>query len=73
MSEAYDTSESEEKTYALSTETATSVFIPVLPGTFGEGGLNYNYGNTSSYINTEAVTVERGKITKLTEKTIMVD
>lgn len=70
VSEASETSNSEEKTYALSTETATPVFIPVLPGTFGEGRLNYFYGNSSAQIITEAVTVERGKITKLTEKTI---
>lgn len=73
VSEAYDTSNSEEKTYALSTETATSVFIPVLPGTFGEGYLNYFYGYSSSAIKTEGVTVERGKITKLTEKTIEIN
>ena len=55
----------------LSTTTATSIFIPMLPGTYVNPKLNYNYGNTSSQKSlTGTLTVERGKVTKLPEQTL---
>lgn len=65
--EAYDTSS--VAGCELSTETATSIFIPVLPGEYGEGNFNFYYSDESTYVKTEAMTVKRGMITKLTEKT----
>lgn len=67
ISEAYDTSS--VAGCELSTETATSIFIPVLPGEYGEGYFNFYYSDGSTYVKTEAMTVKRGMITKLTEKT----
>ena len=67
ISEAYDTSS--VAGCELSTETATSIFIPVLPGEYGEGNFNFYYSDESVYVKTEAMTVKRGMITKLTEKT----
>ena len=55
----------------LNTTTATSIFIPMLPGTYVNPKLNYNYGGTSgqkSLIGT--LTVERGKVTELPEQTL---
>ncbi len=55
----------------LSTTTATSIFIPMFPGTYVNPKLNYNYGNTSSQKSlTGTLTVERGKVTKLPEQTL---
>ena len=55
----------------LSTTTATSIFIPMLPGTYVNPSLNYNYGDTSRQKSlTGTLTVERGKITKLPEQTL---
>ena len=65
--EAYDTSS--VAGCELSTETATSIFIPVLPGEYGEGYFNLNHSSGSGSVKTEAMTVKRGMITKLTEKT----
>ena len=67
--EGYDTAESEEKTYTLSTTDATSVFIPVLPGTYSGVNLNYYTGSSSGYKTVGGITVVRGKITKLNEVT----
>ena len=55
----------------LSTTTATSIFIPMLPGTYVNPKLNYNYGSTSRQKSlTGTLTVERGKVTKLPEQTL---
>lgn len=55
----------------LSTTTATSIFIPMLPGTYVNPYLNYKYGNRSSQKSlTGTLTVERGKVTKLPEQTL---
>ena len=55
----------------LSTTTATSIFIPMLPGTYVNPKLNYNYGSTSKQKSlTGTLTVERGKVTKLPEQTL---
>ena len=55
----------------LSITTATSIFIPMLPGTYVNPKLNYDYGSTSSQKSlTGTLTVERGKITKLPEQTL---
>ena len=55
----------------LNTTTATSIFIPMLPGTYVNPYLNYNYGNTSRQKSlTGTLTVERGKVTKLPEQTL---
>lgn len=62
--------------YTLNTSTATSVFIPVLPGTY-DATLNYKYtkddNSVSSQVSLGNITVERGKITKVTERTISLD
>lgn len=71
VEEAYD--ESEIAGCELSTETATSIFIPVLPGEYGEGSFNFYYSDESTYVKTEAMTVKRGMITKLTEKTKLLE
>ena len=68
--EGYDTVYSEEKTYTLNTTDATSVFIPVLPGTYSGVNLNYFYGSSSGYKTVGDITVVRGKITKLNEVTL---
>ncbi len=67
ISEAYDTSS--VAGCELSSESATSIFVPVLPGEYGEGYFNLSYGSSSTYVKTDAMTVKRGMITKLTEKT----
>ena len=55
----------------LNTTTATSIFIPMLPGTYVNPCLNYNYGNTSRQKSlTGTLTVECGKVTKLPEQTL---
>ena len=55
----------------LSKTTATSIFIPMLPGTYVNPNLNYDYGNKSGQKSlTGTLTVERGKITKLPEQTL---
>lgn len=55
----------------LSRTTATSIFIPMLPGTYVNPKLNYNYGGTSSQKSlTGTLTVERSKVTKLPEQTL---
>lgn len=55
----------------LSRTTATSIFIPMLPGTYVNPKLNYNYGGTSGQKSlTGTLTVERGKVTKLPEQTL---
>ena len=55
----------------LNTTTATSIFIPMLPGTYVNPYLNYNYGNTSRQKSlTGTLTVECGKVTKLPEQTL---
>lgn len=72
VSEAYTTAVSEEKTYVLSKDEATSVFIPVLPGTHNSVQLTYCWGddsNTTTSLGTN-ITVERGKIIKISEETI---
>ena len=60
--------------YTLNTSTATSVFIPVLPGTY-DAALNYRYtkddnSSVSSQVSLGNITVERGKITKVDETTV---
>jgi hypothetical protein len=59
--------------YILNTSTATSVFIPVLPGTY-DAALNYKYtkddNSVSSQVNLGSITVVRGKITKVSEVTL---
>ena len=78
----YETTVSDVLNVTLSTETATSVFIPVLPGTYTDAiTLNrfYYLGETwqtggaalgGSYSDPKTLVVERGKITKVTEHTI---
>ena len=60
--DAYDTSKIAG--CELST-TSKSIFIPVLPGTYSNAYLNYNYNETSSQVSLGNITVERGKITKV--------
>lgn len=56
--------------YALNTATATSVFIPVLPGTYNDVKLNYFYDESSKQVSLGDITVVRGKITKVAETTV---
>ena len=67
VDEAYN--ESKIAGCELSTETATSIFIPVLPGEYGQGSLNFMCDGFTTSIKIEAVNVKRGMITKVTEKT----
>lgn len=67
--EGYASASSEEKTYTLSTTDATSVFIPVLPGTYSGVYLNYYTDSGSGSKSVGDITVVRGKITKLDEVT----
>ena len=67
VEEAYDASKIAG--CELSTETATSIFIPVLPGEYGQGSLNLVCDEFATSIDIEAVNVKRGMITKVTEKT----
>lgn len=67
VDEAYD--ESKIAGCELSTETATSIFIPVLPGEYGQGALNFMCDVFTTSVKVEAVNVKRGMITKVTEKT----
>lgn len=70
-STGYDTAYENGGPYTLSTTTATSVFIPVLPGTYSDAKLNYFYGDSSSkQVSLGNITVERGKITKVAETTV---
>jgi hypothetical protein len=78
----YSTTVSDVLNVTLSTETATSVFIPVLPGTYtkaitlnrfyykGEDKVNSGAALGDDYSNPKTLIVERGKITKVTEHTI---
>ena len=66
--EGYDTAYSEEKAYTLST-TATSIFIPVLPGEYTDASLNCYFSEGSTSKNVGNFTVKRGMITKLSEVT----
>lgn len=59
--------------YTLNTATATSVFIPVLPGTYNDVKLNYSYNSTSKQVSLGDITVVRGKITKVAETTVYPD
>lgn len=76
-STGYDTAYENGGPYTLNTTTATSVFIPVLPGTYNDVKLNYNYNydynSTSKQVNLGNITVERGKITKVAETTVNPD
>lgn len=67
VDEAYD--ESKIAGCELSTETATFIFIPVLPGEYGQGALNFMCDVFTTSVKVEAVNVKRGMITKVTEKT----
>lgn len=71
VDEAYD--ESEIAGCELSTETATSIFIPVLPGEYGQGWLSFMCDGFSTSVKVEAVNVKRGMITKVTEKTKLLE
>ena len=62
-----------EGPYTLNTTTATSVFIPVLPGTHNGVKLNYFYGESSKQVGLGDITVVRGKITKVAETTVNPD
>ena len=78
----YSTTVSDVLNVTLSTESATSVFIPVLPGTYTDAiTLNRFYYKGADlknsgaalgddYSNPKTLVVERGKITKVTEHTI---
>lgn len=78
----YSSTNSDVLDVMLSAETATSVFIPVLPGTYTEAitlNLFYYIGENltnsggalgGSYSNPKTLVVERGKITKVTERTV---
>lgn len=78
----YSTTVSDVLNVTLSTESATSVFIPVLPGTYtdaitlnrfyykGEDLKNSGAALGDDYSNPKTLVVERGKITKVTEHTI---
>ena len=78
----YSTTTSDVLNVTLSAESATSVFIPVLPGTFTDAiSLNRFYhidGDLQnsgaalggSYSDPKTLVVERGKITKVTEHTL---
>lgn len=68
-STGYDTAYENGGPYNLSTSTATSVFIPVLPGTY-DAKLNYSYNESSKQVSLGSITVERGKITKVAETTV---
>ena len=59
-----------EGPYTLNTTTATSVFIPVLPGTHNDVKLNYFYDESSKQVSLGNITVVRGKITKVAETTV---
>ena len=55
----------------LKTTEATSIFIPVLPGTYTNPKLNYNWESKSSQKSlTGTLTVERGKVTLMPEQTL---
>ena len=67
-SESYNQAYSEEKTYyTMSKESATTIFVPILPGTFTEKAwLNYYYPGTSGQTGVGYnITIERGKITRV--------
>lgn len=78
----YTTTVSDVLNVTLSTESATSVFIPVLPGTYTDAitltrfyylGENLENGGAAlggSYSDPKTLVVERGKITKVTEHAI---
>lgn len=78
----YETTVSDVLNVTLSTESATSVFIPVLPGTYtdaitlnrfyykGEDLKNGGAALGGSYSDPKTLVVERGKITKVTEHAI---
>ena len=55
----------------LSTTEATSIFIPVLPGTYTDPGLNYDCEGGSRQLSlTGTLTVECGKVTKMPVQTL---
>ncbi len=55
----------------LSETEATSIFIPVLPGTYSNPYLQFKYGSTSREKSlTGTLTVERGKVTLMPEQTL---
>ena len=62
-----------EGPYTLNTTTATSVFIPVLPGTHNDVKLNYFYDESSKQVSLGNITVVRGKITKVADTTVNPD
>ena len=72
-STGYDTAYENGGPYTLSTSSTTTVFIPVLPGTYNSVKLNYFYGETSKQVSLGNITVERGKITKVDETTVNPD
>ena len=73
-STGYDTAYENEGPYtSLSTSSTTTVFIPVLPGTYNDVKLNYFYGETSKQVSLGNITVERGKITMVAETTVNPD
>lgn len=69
-STGYDTAYENGGPYTLSTSSTTTVFIPVLPGTYSDAKLNYFYNETSKQVNLGSITVERGKITKVDDTTV---
>ena len=50
--------------------TTKSIFIPVLPGTYSDVWLLYNYNQAGKSKKIGNITVERGKITKVAETTV---
>ena len=88
ISEGYDKTTSDVLNVKLSKTTATSIFIPVLPGTYSTADLTldrlyYPVGSSDPTaggrdLNTydgakETLVVERGKITKITECALLLD
>lgn len=69
-STGYDTAYENGGPYILSTSSTTTVFIPVLPGTYNSVKLNYFYGETSKQVSLGNITVVRGKITRVAETTV---
>ena len=69
-STGYDTAYENGGPYTLSTSSTTTVFIPVLPGTYSDVGLNYFYEGGSKQVSLGNITVERGKITKVDDTTV---
>ena len=73
-STGYDRAYENEGPHILSTSSTTTVFIPVLPGTYNDVKLNYFYGESSSkQVSLGNITVVRGKITKVADTTVNPD